>query len=124
MSADALGGLILAVVYVAIGLAVMALARAGERRTLDWSWGGHTRDNTPPDAWDAAHRSAAPGLRRAGMLFVLAGLVAGVLIAWRETVGGIALGVLTVAALLFVFAGIRTGLAVLAGAASDVDPSA
>ena len=124
MTANALGGLISAVVYVAFGLGVMALARAGERRTLDWSWGGRTRDNTPPDIWDAAHRRAAPSMRRAGMLFVFAGLVAGVLVAWRETVGVVVLCVLTVAALLAVFASIRSGLAVLAETASDADPNA
>lgn len=118
MSEQTLGGLIVAILFSIIGLAVVLIGRAGERRSLDWACGPYNVKNTPSEAWDSAHYAAGPIMRRSGWLFVTAGVLGGALLTWSESLGVIALCLLTAVAIGAMGLSIHRGLRVLQSAAS------
>lgn len=113
MSEQLGAALILTVVFAASGFPLILIARAGTRRSLDWSWGGHTAANTPKDAWDEAHYLAGPIMERSGWLMTLTGVIGGPVVAWNEVAGLVTGGILLAASLGLMGLSILKGLQVL-----------
>ena len=98
---------------VACGLATMWVGRAGANRSIDWSWGGWTRENTTPQTWDAAHRAAGPLMIWSGVFMVLGGIAGGACIPSNQAAGITVLLVLTALSLVTMFWSIGKGLKIL-----------
>ena len=115
VSEDQLGGLILIAVMGITGLGVVWVGRAGARRSLDWSWGGHTVENTPAHLWDEAHRRAGPMMAIAGWLLVLSGLLGAPLLLANEVLGGVVIGVCIAVSITAMVVSIVRGTKILGG---------
>lgn len=99
---------------IATGLMTVVVGRRGAAGRLDYSWGGHTKSNTSPEAWAESHHVAGPRIAMSGWLFIASGIVAPVLIlAGYEGVGVAALVGLVIAGVVVLLSGVGAGLGVL-----------
>ncbi len=103
MSALEIGAL--SIVFVLLGVGVCALGAAGRRGRIDFSWGGHTRENTSPQAWRAAHVVAGQWMILTGLVYLAIGLAvlaasgSTVVVGWIVGVG-LALSMVFLAAMI------------------------
>jgi len=117
MTEETFGAIAVALVLAVCGILVVWIGRAGTEHRFDWSWGGHTPENSSPDQWERAPREAGPLMERSGWAMVASGLLGGAALLISEVSGLVVLLGLIGLSLMYMFKSVATGLRILNGAA-------